>query len=113
MYFPGDPLFAYDPIFNAVRDPAARELLVARFDLETTEPEWALGYRWDLVLGRGGRGTTPLEDSRDARARRRRRSARTTRSASAAAPQDVLDPDGVELDRAGCSTAPATRSPTA
>jgi protocatechuate 3,4-dioxygenase beta subunit len=62
MYFPGDPLFAYDPIFHAVRDPAARDLLVSRFDLETTEPDWALGYRWDVVLGRGGRGTTPLED---------------------------------------------------
>ena len=62
MYFPGDPLFAYDPIFNSVRDPQARRLLVARFDLETTEPEWALGYRWDLVLGRDGPGTTPLED---------------------------------------------------
>ena len=56
MYFPGDPLFAYDPIFNSVRDPAARELLVARFDLETTEPEWALGYRWDVVLRK-----TPFE----------------------------------------------------
>jgi protocatechuate 3,4-dioxygenase beta subunit len=50
MYFPGDPLFPYDPIFNSVRDPAARELLVAAFDLETTEPEWALAYRWDVVL---------------------------------------------------------------
>ena len=56
MYFPGDPLFAYDPIFNSVRDPAARELLVARFDLETTEPEWALAYRWDIVLRK-----TPIE----------------------------------------------------
>ena len=56
MYFPGDPLFAYDPIFNSVRDPAARELLVARFDLETTEPEWALAYRWDVVLRK-----TPFE----------------------------------------------------
>ena len=56
MYFPGDPLFAYDPIFNSVRDPAARELLVARFDLETTEPEWALAYRWDVVLRK-----TPIE----------------------------------------------------
>jgi protocatechuate 3,4-dioxygenase, beta subunit len=56
MYFPGDPLFAYDPIFNSVRDPAARELLVARFDLDTTEPEWALAYRWDIVLRR-----TPFE----------------------------------------------------
>jgi protocatechuate 3,4-dioxygenase beta subunit len=57
MYFPGDPLFAYDPIFAAVRDPRARELLIARFDLDVTEPEWALGYRFDIVLGR-----TPMED---------------------------------------------------
>jgi protocatechuate 3,4-dioxygenase beta subunit len=56
MYFPGDPLFAYDPIFQSVRDPAARELLVSSFDLETTTPEWALGYRFDIVLRR-----TPLE----------------------------------------------------
>ena len=56
MYFPGDPLFQYDPIFNSVRNPAARELLVARFDLETTEPEWALAYRWDVVLRK-----TPIE----------------------------------------------------
>jgi protocatechuate 3,4-dioxygenase beta subunit len=63
MYFPGDPLFAYDPIFNAVRDPKARNLLVASFDLDTTEPEWALGFRWDIVLGRGGSGTTPLEQA--------------------------------------------------
>jgi len=34
---------------------------VARFDLATTEPEWALGFQWDIVLGRGG-GTTPLEE---------------------------------------------------
>jgi protocatechuate 3,4-dioxygenase beta subunit len=61
MYFPGDPLFAFDPIFNAVRDPKARALLVSRFDLATTTPEWALGYRWDIVLGRSGRATTPLE----------------------------------------------------
>ena len=58
MYFPGDPLFAYDPIFQAVRDPRARELLIARFDLDVTQPEWALGYTWDIVLGRGG-GATP------------------------------------------------------
>jgi len=56
MYFPGDPLFAYDPIFNAVRDPKARALLVAKFDLGTTRPEWALGYTWDIVLG-----STPVE----------------------------------------------------
>jgi protocatechuate 3,4-dioxygenase beta subunit len=61
MYFPGDPLFAFDPIFNSVRDPSSRALLVARFDLAATEPSWALGYEWDIVLGRGGTGTTPLE----------------------------------------------------
>jgi protocatechuate 3,4-dioxygenase beta subunit len=61
MYFPGDPLFEYDPIFQAVRDPRARDLLVARFDLDVTRPDWALGYSWDIVLGRGGRGTTPLD----------------------------------------------------
>ena len=60
MYFPGDPLHEYDPIFHAVRDPAARALLVARFDPGTTEPEWALGFRWDIVLG--GRSPTPAED---------------------------------------------------
>jgi len=62
MYFPGDPLFRFDPIFNSVRDPKARALLVSEFDLETTKPDWALAYRWNIVLGHGGDGTTPLED---------------------------------------------------
>jgi protocatechuate 3,4-dioxygenase beta subunit len=57
MYFPGDPLFAFDPIFQSVRDPQARELLVCAFDLELTQPEWALGYRFDIVLRR-----TPFEE---------------------------------------------------
>jgi protocatechuate 3,4-dioxygenase, beta subunit len=61
MYFPGDPLFEYDPIFQSVRDPRARELLVAALDLDVTEEGWALGYTWDIVLGRGGPRTTPLE----------------------------------------------------
>ena len=56
MYFPGDPLFDHDPFFQSVRDPKARELLISRFDLETTEPDWALGYRFDIVLR-----STPLE----------------------------------------------------
>lgn len=64
MYFPGDPLFPYDPIFNSVRDPKSRELLVARFDIGTTQPEWALAYQWDIVLGRGGNGATPMENGR-------------------------------------------------
>jgi protocatechuate 3,4-dioxygenase beta subunit len=50
MYFPGDPLFGQDPIFNSVRDPAARERLIAAFDLDATEPDWALAYRFDIVL---------------------------------------------------------------
>jgi protocatechuate 3,4-dioxygenase, beta subunit len=57
MYFPGDPLFEYDPIFNSVRDPAARRQLVCDFDLGETVPEWALGYRFDIVLGE-----TPAEE---------------------------------------------------
>jgi len=55
MYFPGDPLFGQDPIFNSVPDPKARERMIARFDLETTQPAWALGYQWDIVL-RGPEG---------------------------------------------------------
>jgi protocatechuate 3,4-dioxygenase beta subunit len=63
MYFPGDPLFPYDPILNSIRDPRSRELLISRFDLATTEPEWALAFEWDIVLGRGGPATTPVETS--------------------------------------------------
>jgi protocatechuate 3,4-dioxygenase beta subunit len=46
---------------NAVRDPEARRLLVSQFDLATTTPDWALGFRWDIVVGRGG-SATPLEE---------------------------------------------------
>jgi protocatechuate 3,4-dioxygenase, beta subunit len=60
MYFPGDPLFQYDPIFNSVTDPNARERMIARFDLATTRPEWALGYQYDIVLR--GQNATPTED---------------------------------------------------
>lgn len=60
MYFPGDPLFYQDPIFNSIPDPEARERLVSTFDLGVTEPEWALGYRFDIVLQ--GRAATPMED---------------------------------------------------
>lgn len=63
MYFPGDPLFPYDPIFQSVTDANARERLISRFDLATTEPEWALGYRFDIVLR--GRNATPVEEPHD------------------------------------------------
>ncbi len=58
MYFPGDPLLAYDPIYNGVPDAAARARLVAAFELDLTEPDYALGYRFDIVLR--GRGATPM-----------------------------------------------------
>ena len=59
MYFPGDPLIPYDPILKSIPDPRGRELLISRFDWETTEPEWATGYRWDIVVR--GRDATPRE----------------------------------------------------
>ncbi len=59
MYFPGDPLMAHDPILQSIPSPEARERLVAAFDLDLTQPEWALGYRWDLVLR--GPAATPME----------------------------------------------------
>jgi protocatechuate 3,4-dioxygenase beta subunit len=51
MYFSGDPLLDHDPIFLSVRDEQARHDLLARLDLDTTEEGWALGYRFDIVVG--------------------------------------------------------------
>jgi protocatechuate 3,4-dioxygenase beta subunit len=59
MYFPGDPLMPYDPIFNAIPDAGARKRLVAHFDLNATQPEWALGFTFDIVLR--GSSATPME----------------------------------------------------
>jgi protocatechuate 3,4-dioxygenase beta subunit len=59
MYFPNDPLFPFDPIFNSVRDEKARLRMVSSFDLENTKPDWALAYRFDIVLR--GRNATPME----------------------------------------------------
>jgi len=56
MYFPGDPLLGYDPIFNTIPSEKARERLISKFDLSVTKPEWALGYRFDIVL-RGSEAT--------------------------------------------------------
>ncbi len=60
MYFPGDPLFGQDPIFNAVRDEKARQRMVSTFDLDATVPEWALAFRFDIVLR--SPESTPFED---------------------------------------------------
>ena len=60
MYFPGDPLLPLDPLYNAMPDPEVRGRLVARWSLELTQPEWSLGYGWDIVVA--GRDATPLHD---------------------------------------------------
>ena len=60
MYFPGDPLFAHDPIFNSVRDPAARERLVAASTSTRTQPEWALPTASTSCCAAA---TTPFEDA--------------------------------------------------
>jgi protocatechuate 3,4-dioxygenase, beta subunit len=60
MYFPGDPLFFQDPIYHSVRDPKDRERMISAFDLDNTVEEWALAYRFDIVLR--GREATPMED---------------------------------------------------
>ena len=59
MYFPGDPLFALDPIYQSITDPKARELLIATYDHDLSRHEWNTGYRWDIVLS--GSHRTPLE----------------------------------------------------
>ncbi|SFE38047.1 protocatechuate 3,4-dioxygenase beta subunit [Actinopolyspora alba] len=63
MYFPGDPLFYQDPIFQSVRDPKARERMICEFDLDSTLPEWALSYHFDIVLR--GSQATPFEEDED------------------------------------------------
>ena len=50
MYFPGDPLFPYDPIIQSVTDPVARERLIAVYEHERSVPELSLGFRFDIVL---------------------------------------------------------------
>ncbi|MUN53766.1 protocatechuate 3,4-dioxygenase subunit beta [Kocuria koreensis] len=62
MYFPGDPLFALDPIYQSIVDPKARERLVASYDHDVSEHEWLLGYTWDIVLGGSNRTWMEPED---------------------------------------------------
>jgi protocatechuate 3,4-dioxygenase beta subunit len=58
MYFPGDPLLPLDPIFTSVPDTLARDRMISRLDMSITEPAFAIGYRFDLVLR--GRDQTPM-----------------------------------------------------
>lgn len=62
MYFPGDPLLAFDPMYNCVPDERARQRLISTLDWETTIPQIALGYRFDIVLR--GPQETPMETKR-------------------------------------------------
>jgi protocatechuate 3,4-dioxygenase beta subunit len=59
MYFPGDPLLELDPILSSVPSEEARARLVAHYAHDVTRPEWALGYRFDVVLA--GPEATPAE----------------------------------------------------
>ena len=59
MYFPGDPLLPLDPIYNGIPDEEARQRLVSTYDHEVTQPEWALGFRFDIVVS--GPRQTPFE----------------------------------------------------
>jgi protocatechuate 3,4-dioxygenase beta subunit len=61
MYFPGDPLLPHDPIFNSVRDEAARQRMVSRFSIAATRPGWATAYAFDVCLR--GAAATPFEEA--------------------------------------------------
>src|ERR1700692_2931967 len=63
MYFPDDPLHQLDPILNSVPTESARQCLIAAFVHDVTKPEWALGYRWDIVLR--GSAATPFENAEE------------------------------------------------
>lgn len=50
MYFPGDPLFALDPIYNTIRTQKDRDRLVGVYDHDLTVPEFSMGFRFDIVV---------------------------------------------------------------
>jgi protocatechuate 3,4-dioxygenase, beta subunit len=59
MYFPNDPLIPFDPVYDSV-PPESRARMISSFDMEATVPNWALAYRFDIVLR--GREQTPLDN---------------------------------------------------
>ena len=65
MYFPGDPLFPLDPILQSISQQEARDRLVATYDHDVTQEEWATGYRWNIVLT-GSKATRMEQDGDDA-----------------------------------------------
>lgn len=58
MYFPNDPLFDYDPIYQSIPDEAARQRLISRFSIDETVDDKMLGYEFDIVLR--GSNATPM-----------------------------------------------------
>jgi protocatechuate 3,4-dioxygenase beta subunit len=60
MYFPGDPLLPFDPIYNCISDEQAKQRMISSFDWENTSPLYALGFKFDIVLR--GREATPMEN---------------------------------------------------
>ena len=60
MFFPGDPLLPFDPIYTSVPDTRARARMISEFSMAETQPEWALAYKFDIVLR--GRGQSVFEE---------------------------------------------------
>jgi protocatechuate 3,4-dioxygenase beta subunit len=60
MYFPGDPFFPYDPIFNSIRDERSRQRMISTFSIHDTQPNWAAAYHFDVYLR--GPAATPFEE---------------------------------------------------
>ena len=56
---PQTPLLPADPIVNSVPDRAARESMTCSYEPDLSKAEYAMGYRWDIVLR--GRDATPTE----------------------------------------------------
>ena len=121
MYFPGDPLFALDPIYQSVVDPAARERLVATYDHDLTQPEWCTG----LPLGHRAHRPAPHPAWRRATSDARRPPCRPTPGQTVGpffgyalpfADDNELVPPGHARARSaarpGATTAPASRCPT-
>ncbi|WP_328529435.1 protocatechuate 3,4-dioxygenase subunit beta [Nocardioides sp. NBC_00368] len=62
MYFPSDPLFALDPIYQSITSQKDRDALVARYDHDLSTPEYSMGYSWDIVLTGPSRTWTEPEE---------------------------------------------------
>lgn len=50
LYFQGDPLLEYDDEIFLQLEEHEKKKLIATFNHELTEPDWALAYQFDMVL---------------------------------------------------------------